>query len=269
MGTARWRCAATFLCALATHAADFTALTPQGHVSDFAGVVDVATRSELERYCARVREATGAEIAIVTLPSLQGEPVEDVANAMFRKWGIGQKNENNGILLLLSIQDRRSRLEVGYGLEPYLPDGFAGSILREMRPALRQQQYGEALTAAAHTIGDRIAQAKGVQIDNAPRRPRRQRPEPAVPWPMIGGVVLVFLLLMGVGGRHNRRAYGRFPGARFPGGGFLPGYILGSILGRSDYGRHGGGGFGGFDSSDSFGGFGGGDSGGGGASSSW
>ena len=73
---------------------------------------------------------------------------------------MGQKGKNEGILLLLSIEDRRSRLEVGYGLEPILPDGLSGSILRQMRPALRQGDYGDAMLAAAETIGDTIAQAK-------------------------------------------------------------------------------------------------------------
>jgi uncharacterized protein len=77
-------------------------------------------------------------MALVTIATLEGEPIEDVANTIFRAWGVGQKGKNEGILLLLSIGDRRSRLEVGYGLEPILPDGLAGSILREMRPALRQ-----------------------------------------------------------------------------------------------------------------------------------
>ena len=86
-----------------------------------------------------MQRATGVQMALVTIPSLEGEPIEDVANTIARAWGVGQKGKNEGILLLLAIQDRRSRLEIGYGLEPILPDGLAGSVLREMRPALRQQ----------------------------------------------------------------------------------------------------------------------------------
>jgi uncharacterized protein len=257
------------VCALAA-AADFGALKPQGYVSDFAGVVDPATRKALESYCTRVEAATGAQIALVTLPRLEGEPVEDVANLLFRKWGIGSKKENEGILVLLSIGDRRSRVEVGYGLEPLIPDGFAGSVLRDMRPALRDGDYGGALTEAARTIGERIAAAKNVQIGET--LPRRQAPSSGgsgFPWPLLLLGVLLLPLLFG-GRRGGGGGYG--------GGGrtsdVLTGMVLGSILrgGGGGYGS-GGGGFGGYDGSGGggggFGGFGGGDSGGGGASGSW
>src|SRR5260221_9811115 len=103
-------------------------------------------------------------MALVTTRKLEGEPIEVVANSIFRAWGVGHKGKNDGIMLLLAVGDRRSRLEVGYELEPILPDGFAGSILREMRPALSQRQYGEAMMAAAQAIGSALAQAKNVFI---------------------------------------------------------------------------------------------------------
>ncbi|HBY61468.1 MAG TPA: hypothetical protein DEH78_16725, partial [Solibacterales bacterium] len=77
------------------------------------------------------------------------EPIEDVANLLFRKWGMGAKEGRRGVLLLLAVQERRSRLEVGAGLEEALPEGSAGLVLREMRPALREEHYGEALLAGA------------------------------------------------------------------------------------------------------------------------
>jgi uncharacterized protein len=245
--------------AAAALSVDWKALQPQGYVSDFAGVIDAASRAELERYCAAVERATTAQFAFVVVRSLEGEPPEDVANTIYRAWGVGQKGQNEGLLLLLSIADRRSRLEVGYGLEPIIPDGAAGAVLREMRTALRQAHYGEALLAAAHTLGARVAQAKGVTIGDAPPRRRIPRqPTDAIPWPLLlGGIVLLLVLFGGRGG-------GRYGG----GGGFLPGLIVGSMMGRSWGGRSGGG-FGGYDSGGGFGGFGGGDSGGGGASSDW
>jgi uncharacterized protein len=238
-------------------AIDFGALRPQGYVSDFAGVIDARSRLELERYCKRVEQATGAQVALVTLDTLGGEPVDDVANLLFRRWSVGQKGKNEGILLLMVTRDRKSRLEVGYGLEPILPDGFSGSLLREMSPALRQRHYGEAMLAAAQTIGSRIAAAKGVQIGTEPVRRRYRKEQPAPWWLLLGGAVALIWLL-GIGGRR-----GGGPG------GLLSGLILGSLMGRSMGSGSGGGGFGGFDSGDSFGGFGGGDSGGGGASSDW
>lgn len=246
-------------------AVDFSALKPQGYVSDFAQVIDAGSRAEIENYCVAVERSTGAQVAIVTIPSFEGEPVEDVANTLFRAWGIGQKGTNEGVLLLLSIQDKRSRLEVGYGLEPFIPDGAAGGILRAMRPYLREGQYGPALLEAAHEIGSRIAEGKGVSIDSAVRRrPRPREREQHIPIGLVIGGIVLFAVLSGIfggggGGRHTRGGLG----------GVLPGLILGNMMGRSFGGRHSGGGFGGFDSGGGFGGFGGGDSGGGGASSDW
>src|SRR5512146_746624 len=77
---------------------DWSALKPQGYVSDFARVVDSGSREQLERYCAAVERSTGAQIALVTLPSLQGEPIEDVTNTIFRAWGVGQKGKNEGVM---------------------------------------------------------------------------------------------------------------------------------------------------------------------------
>jgi uncharacterized protein len=235
-------------------AVDWKALKPQGYVSDFAGVIDAQSKAELENYCTRVEQQTGAEIALVTIQSLSDEPVEDVANTIFRAWGVGKKGKDEGIMLLLSIADRRNRLEVGYGLEPIIPDGFAGQVLREMRPALRQSQYGEALRAAAATIGSKIAEAKGITLDTSIRRRivGGGDQQQSIPWPLlvIGLIVLFFILKGG-------------------GGGFLMGMLLGNLMGGGGRRGGGGGGFGGFDGGGGFGGFGGGDSGGGGASGSW
>jgi uncharacterized protein len=248
-----------FACAGA--AVDWKALKPQGYVSDFAHVIDASSKTQLEAYGATVEQATGAQIALVTIPSLEGEPIEDVANTIFRAWGVGQKGKNEGILLLLAVNDRRSRMEVGYGLEPIMPDGFVGSVLREMRPALRQQQYGEAMMAAAEVIGTTIAKSKNVSL--TAQLPRRVRPttNDSIPWPLIIGGIFLLIWLSKRGGP---RGYGGGGG-----GGFLPGLILGSGMSRDSWGGRGSGGFGGSDSGGGFGGFGGGDSGGGGASSDW
>jgi uncharacterized protein len=203
-------------------------------------------------------------MAFVTLDTLSGEALEDFTNDLYRRWGVGQKGKDEGLLLLLVVQERRSRLEVGRGLEEFLPDGLAGSVIRNMAPLLKQQQYGHAFQVGAHALADRIAQAKGVQIPD--QMPVRRRPPPnsggdGLPWPVIlGGLVLLFWIMGSGGGR----------GGRGGGGGLLPGIILGNMMGRGFGGGHsGGGGFGGYDSGGGFGGFGGGDSGGGGASGSW
>jgi uncharacterized protein len=237
---------------------DASRLKPQGYVSDFANVLDASDRIQLERYCAGVEQATGAQMAIVTIPSLGQQPIEDFSNKLFRSWGIGKKNRDDGVLLLLAVRDRKSRIEVGYGLEPVLPDGFAGSVLREMRPSLRDQHYGQALIAGAAEIGEQIARAKGVSLTRSlPRRAPPQGADGGIQVPILLVLVALFFLFAGKG----------------RGGGFLTGLLLGNLLGRTRYPQNngwGGGGFGGYDGGgSSFGGFGGGSSGGGGASSDW
>lgn len=237
-------------------ALDVNTLTPEGHVSDFARVLDAGSKAKIENYLRRVKEATQAEIAIVTIQKLDEEPIADVANALYRKWGIGGKATNEGVLFLISMQDRKTRLEVGYGLEAVIPDGYLGGILREIRPAMREQRYGEALSEVARLLGSRIAESKGVTIPDSLTRRRRAQPE-SLPWPLIlFGIVVVLMILSSIGGGGGRGRRGM--GLPFPI--LLPG------------GGSGGGGFGGYDSGGSgggFGGFGGGDSGGGGASGDW
>jgi len=242
-------------------ALDTSKLQPQGYVSDFAHVLDARSAQALEAYCGNVERATGAQWAFVLVDSLEDEPVEDVANRLFRQWGIGKKGKDNGLLLLLAVKDRKQRAEIGYGLEPMISDGYAGGILRGIRPILRQGNYGGALLAAAEQFGSRIAEAQGVALD--PRAERRPARAPSggssIPFPVIViGFVLMILVL---------RMMGRGGGG---GTGFLTGMILGNLMGRG--GGWGGGGFGGYSGGGGgggFGGFGGGDSGGGGASGSW
>jgi uncharacterized protein len=244
-------------------AVDWKALKPQGYISDFAGVIDAQSRDALDQYAAAVEKSTGAQMAFVILPTLQGEPIEDVANDLFHSWGVGQKNKDNGVMLLLVVRDRRSRLEIGHGLEEVLPDGFDGLLLDNMRPDLRAAQYGHALLTAAQAIGDVIAKAKNTTV--APPEPGRHRViqrHRDIPWiPILFGLFIFWSLL-----RSNTRGGGG------GGGGFLTGMLLGNLMNNVSYGGRGGGGFGGYDSGGSsggFGGFGGGDSGGGGASSDW
>lgn len=256
------------LAGLPALAVDWKTLRPEGYVSDFARVIDPQSKAELESYCGRVEQATGAQFALVTLPSLQGEPIEDVTNDIFHNWGVGQKNKDNGIMVLLSVGDRKSRLEVGGGLGEFIPDSMAGLLLEDMRPALRANQYGTAFLLAANRLGSTIAQSKGVALA-APTIPYRvqRSARDRIPWPLI--LIGIFILISII-----RRGGGGYYGGG--GGGFWTGLLLGQILNSGNRGWSGGGrdggGFGGFDSGGSgggFGGFGGGDSGGGGASSDW
>lgn len=255
--------------AQAIAAVDVTTLKPEGHVSDYARVIDGASRAQLERFAESIQQRAGVELAFVTIDTLGGEPVEEFSNKLYRHWGIGKKGQDEGALVLLVVQDKRSRLEVGRGLEPIITDGTSGTILRDMRASLREGDFGNAMLLAAQRLGERIAQEKGLSPDTQRPQPRRAPQARGLPIPLpvlFGGLILLFWLV-GLGGRGGPRGGRRGGGGM---GGLLPGLIIGNLLSRGgSWGGHSGGGFGGYDSGGGFGGFGGGDSGGGGASSDW
>ncbi len=242
-------------------ALDTSKLKPTGYVNDFAHAIDARSAAQIEAYCGNVERATGAQFAIVTVDSLEDDPVEDVANRLFTQWGIGKKGTNEGLLVLLAIKDHKNRVEVGYGLEPIIPDGYAGGVLRGIRPILRQGNYGGALLSAAEQFGQRIAEAKGVTIEGQPPPQTRSGDSPGAGG--LVGIIFVFVLLIlflrGVSGRGGGGGMG----------GFLTGMLLGNMMGGRSSGGWGGGGFGGGGGGGGFGGFGGGGSGGGGASGGW
>jgi uncharacterized protein len=243
---------------------DTSKLKPTGYVNDFAHVLNAQGAAALEAYCGEVERATGVQMAIVLVDSLDDDSIEDAANKLYHEWGIGKKGKDEGLLLLLAIKDHKQRAEVGYGLEPIVTDGFSGGVLRSIRPILRQGDYGGALLAAAQQFGGHIAEAKGVALEGQPRNVRqtRQGGGPSI-GTLIFGLVMFVLFMRLIGG-------GRGGGG---GTGFLAGMLLGNLMGGGRRGGWGGGGFGGYDGGGGggggFGGFGGGDSGGGGASGSW
>ena len=120
--------------------------TPRGPINDFAGVLDDAAKADLTTLVRSAREQTTAEIAVVTVTSLDGMSVEEYANKLFAAWGIGKKGTNNGVLLLVAPTERKMRIEVGYGLEPVLPDGLAGEIIRtDCLPQFRAGHYSKGI----------------------------------------------------------------------------------------------------------------------------
>ena len=233
-------------------------LKPSNYVNDFAGALDDATETRLNALGAEVEAKTKAQMAVVTINSLDGETVEQFAVDLFKAWGVGGKQDNRGVLVLLAIQDRKYRGEVGYGLEAILPDGKVGSFGREMVPDLRRADYASALTLMTNRVAQTIAEDAGVTLGNTTVRPRRQRKEVSPTlfffiffilffvFPVFGGILRLLGILS-----PRRRSYwsGGWGGGGWGGGGF------------------GGGGFSG--GGGGFGGFGGGSSGGGGASGGW
>ena len=229
-----------------------------GPVNDFAKVIDAASASEIDRMSRALMAATGDVVVVATAPTLEGYgDIREYANKLFENHGngIGQKAKHNGLLMLVAPNDRKAWIEVGYDLEQWITDGFAGETSRDvMTPFFRNGQYGPGLVAGAERIIGRIAQGRGVTLDGvrAPRQLARQRGSAIPGWlPIVIFIVILMISRMGGGGGRRSGLWGR--------GGWSSGV--------GPFGGGFGGGGGGFGCG--FGGFGGGSSGGGGGGSSW
>ena len=129
----------------------------RGSVNDFAHILNLQQRAELEQRVRNLQEKNGAELSVVTVTSLEGGQIDDFTNKLFNRWGIGQKGKNNGVLILVAVQDRKARIEVGLGLESILPDALAARILREqLFPSFRQGRYAEGLIATVSRVSEII-----------------------------------------------------------------------------------------------------------------
>jgi uncharacterized protein len=222
---------------------------PQNYVSDFAGALSPQTAAALDQLCSAVDHQAHAQIAVVTIKTLDDVPIEDFATQLEEKWGVGPKKNDRGILIILATQDHKRRIEVGYGLEGVITDQQAGEIGRAMVPDLRAGSYDGAVTLAVTQIANKVAAAAGVTLQAPLRGPPRGQGRPMTLGQLlwIGGIFLLLLFLV----------------ARTGGSG-LVGFLLGMFLGGG-----GGGGGGDDEGGGGFGGFGGGSSGGGGASGDW
>lgn len=258
---------AFFLCVLApaAHAERWQDLPRGGCVNDFAGVLSPESEQRLAALCQEVWSRTEAALVLVTVRTLEGVPVEEFANRLYERWGVGKPPENRGVLLLYAIEDRQYRIEVGYGLEPILPDGRVGSLARQAVPRLRAGDYDGAIWQVAASIAEVIAADRGLTLETLAQAPLSG--DRVAPQPLNGiSLLLPLLFFFGISGfwiwmlARSRR--GRFRGRQYHTRG-RRGWG-GWYVGPASWG--GGGGFGG---SGGFGGFGGGISGGGGASGGW
>jgi len=234
-------------------------------VNDFASVIDASSEAEIERRILELKGATGDVVVVATIDTFAPyADIREYAVKMFENGGrgIGAKGKDNGLLVLLAVKDRRVWVEVGYDLEQFITDGYAGEVSRnDMSPFFARSEYGPGLLAGVTRIIGRIAQGRGVTLSGVPM------PAPAPesgsgirlrPW-MIIGIIILLMLLNNAGGRKSRLRRG---GTHW-GGGSWSGWNSG-VGPFGGGGRIGGGGFGG-----GFGGFGGGRSGGGGGGASW
>jgi uncharacterized protein len=236
-----------------------------GYVTDLGGVLSPSAKDRLTALCKEVDQKTQAQIAVVTVKSLQGDSISDYAFNLASRLGIGPKSSDRGVLILVAPNEHQYSTQVGYGLEPILPDGKVGGFGREAVPYFRQNDYDAAILLMTRRVADVIAADRGVTLSGtppaAPRAPGADRGLPEG----IGSIVTLIVLILVFGGflgpllwatRGSSSRRGRWMGGPpmggWGGGGFGGGWGGGS----------GGGGGG-------FGGFGGGSFGGGGASGGW
>lgn len=225
-------------------------LKPAGYVSDFAGVMSPDDRAVTERLLNELEQKCGAQVAVVTLRSLDGGQIDDFAVRLFERWKIGQKGKDNGFLLIAAVEDRKVRIETGYGFEGVFPDAAAGRLIDQvLRPAFRAGDYSGGLRKGAETLAAVAAKASGVELTGISDLDNEGRPGRTLP-DFIGLFLLVIFII----------------GPMFPMFFLPPG---GPQRRSGGYWVSGGGYRGGSFGGSGFGGFGGGRSGGGGASGGW
>lgn len=232
-------------------------------VKDGANIISQDTVDYINETNEKMKDY-GSQVAVLTLDSLNGRDIESLSNEVFRDWGIGDKKKNNGVLLLVSLNDRQVRIEVGYGLEGAINDARAGRIIRNIiRPNFQNKDYDKGIRDAFDSIIYYIGKEYNVVFQDIDINKLEQADDDYISIPIIIFAIIIFILLTsrlnryryiyGRRGRMFRRRRGIFDDDD-PFGGFFGG-------------SGGSGGFGGFGGSG--GGFGGGSSGGGGASGSW
>jgi uncharacterized protein len=239
---------------------------PTGYVNDFAGVLTPETKQSLEDLCTEVDQKAKAQIAVVTVKSIDADKsgatptVEEFATALEDKWKVGKKGTDRGILLIFVMNPPpvHGRIEVGYGLEGILPDGKVGDIGREMKPILVSGDLNRGISLGVHEVAQDIAADAGVTLSSgagAPATPQyHYETQPQTPGSPIGALIVGGIVVVVIG---ILIATGHI-GVLF--------FILFNLLGGGRGGSgDGGGGFGGGEGGGGFGGFGGGGSGGGGA----
>lgn len=206
----------------------FPALT--GRVVDNANLLDGATRGQLEQRLAAHEQATGEQVVVVTLADLQGQAIEDYGYQLGRHWGIGQRGKDNGALLIVAPNERKLRIEVGYGLEERLTDAQASVIINSViTPAFRRGAFAEGIVQGTAAM----LQVLGGEPLAEPSRAVGAAGEDGVPVWAIGlfiVLVIIAFIFQGLGGGRSGGlgggfggGYGGFGGGRGGGGGFSGG----------------------------------------------
>ncbi|WP_164891047.1 TPM domain-containing protein [Botryobacter ruber] len=231
--------------------------SPPRLVNDMADMLSVSEEAALEQKLVNYYDTTSTQLAVVTLTSIGGYDINDYAARLGERWGIGEKEEDNGLLILVAKNERKVAISTGYGMEHIVPDAIAKRITeRTLSPNFRQGQYYKGLDEATSLI---ISMASG-EYQAPPEQQRRAQEDDGPPLFLIILIVMLVVFILARRGGGGGRGGGR-RGARTLGGPiFIPGGFGTFRTGGGVFGGGGGGGFGGF---------GGGSFGGGGASSDW
>jgi uncharacterized protein len=238
---------------------------PPRLVNDYANILTPEQERALEEKLLTYADSTTTQIALITLPTLDDLPIEEVALQFLRQWGVGNKEKDNGVVVLVSMQDHKIRIENGYGMEGALPDMVVQSIIdNDITPAFKEEQYYRGFDNATTSL---IKAAAGEYKAPAGYSAREKSSGGGGGGIGIGKIILVIIVLVFLFGRGGGGRGGGYMSRRGYRGGFFPPIFFPGSLGGGGggFGGGGGGGFGG----GGFGGFGGGSGGGGGASGSW
>ncbi len=232
---------------------------PASYVVDEAGIIEDTVQHRLAGHLQELEQKTGAQMIVLTVSSTDGIPIEEYALNMAETWRLGQKGEDNGLLMVIAVEDRRYRIEVGYGLESVIPDSLAGTIARRyLVPRFKAGDYSTGIYETAVVIMNTIAASQGVELSGMPTLQPSRSPAKRSPLGSLLSFLIFFFIISSLMSGRSRGLFGAL--------------LLGSLLGGSrpvsshrsgGFGSFGGGGFGGFG-----GGMGGG-FGGGGASGGW
>lgn len=156
------------LIALAAVAAAAPAVLPKPaqmtYVADTAAMISNEDAAKIAEMGRGLDAATGAQVVVVTISSLDGASIEEYATTLFRNWGIGDAEKNNGVLLLIAKEDRKFRIEVGYGLEGAITDGYAGSVLDGMKADFKSENYSEAIVVAYAKLTQKAYEEYGAEV---------------------------------------------------------------------------------------------------------
>ena len=170
---------------------------PSRYVVDLAGVIDASTAARLNALLHDLEAKTTAQVVVLTIKSLDGEPIENFSHQTAVKWGIGQKGKDNGVLLTVAVKDHKYRIEVGYGLESTLPDSLVGSLGREyLVPNFRKGDYAGGLVAAVTEIINKIVPGQAQAAGTVAAKPVRQTAPQKSAFPGLISIILVVIFIV-------------------------------------------------------------------------